>query len=163
MSSAALREQVRAAIAPVVADAGYDLEDVELTPAGSRRVLKVVVDRDGGIDLDAVAEVARLIDVALESDGANGPVLGSAPYVLEVTSPGVDRPLTEPRHWRRAISRLVEVEVAGAGRIRGRVRAADDDVVQIEVSGELRAIPFTALGKGKVQVEFGPVKDGATS
>lgn len=155
MASASPRDRVKALIAPVVADAGYDLEDVELTPAGNRRVLRVVVDRDGGIDLDAVADVARVVDAAIEQ----ADLLGGAPYVLEVTSPGVDRPLTEPRHWRRAVSRLVEVTVAGGSTVRGRVLAADDSTVELEVSGQAQSFALADLGKGKVQVEFGPVRD----
>ncbi|MDX6226185.1 MAG: ribosome maturation factor RimP [Frankiales bacterium] len=155
MATATPRERVRAVIAPPVAEAGFDLEDVELTPAGSRRVLRVVVDRDGGLDLDAVAAVSRVVDAALESDD----VLGGTPYVLEVTSPGVDRPLTEPRHWRRAVTRLVEVPLKDGGSVRGRVLAADEQVVELEVAGERRTYPLESLGKGRVQVEFGPVRE----
>lgn len=159
MANASPRDRVRSHIAPVVAAAGYDLEDVELTPAGNRRVLRVVVDRDGGIDLDSVAEVARLVDAAIEEADP----LGGSPYVLEVTSPGVDRPLTEPRHWRRAVSRVVEVTVADGRTVRGRVLAADDSSVRLEVGGEPHTFALAELGKGRVQVEFGPVRDGESS
>lgn len=159
MASASPRDRVKTLLAPVVAAAGYDLEDVELTPAGNRRVLRVVVDRDGGIDLDAVADVARLVDTAMEE----ADVLGGAPYVLEVTSPGVDRPLTEARHWRRAVSRLVEVTVNDGAAVRGRVLAADDASVELEVSGQPQRFALGDLGKGKVQVEFGPVRDEESS
>lgn len=159
MANASPRDRVKTLIAPVVAAAGYDLEDVELTPAGNRRVLRVVVDRDGGIDLDAVAEVARLVDAAIE----DADVLGGAPYVLEVTSPGVDRPLTEPRHWRRAVSRLVEVTVKDGPSVRGRVLAADDVSVELDVSGQPQTFALADIGKGKVQVEFGPVRDEESS
>ena len=94
---------LRALLAPVVEGLGLDLEDVEVTAAGRRRRVCVVVDRDGGIDLDAVADVSKSVSDVLDASDA----LGSAPYVLEVTSPGVDRPLTQPRHWRRARGRLV--------------------------------------------------------
>jgi ribosome maturation factor RimP len=156
MATATPRERVHTLIAPLVEQAGFDLEDVEITPAGSRRVLRVVVDRDGGLDLDAVAEVSRLVDAALES----ADVLGGHPYLLEVTSPGVDRPLTEPRHWRRAVTRLVEVPLRSGGSVRGRVLSATDDEVQLEVDGTARVFALADLGKGKVQVEFGPVSGG---
>jgi ribosome maturation factor RimP len=156
MATASPRERVRALLAPVVADAGFDLEDVELTPAGSRRVLRVVVDRDGGLDLDAVAAVSRVVDGAL--DGSD--VLGGGPYVLEVTSPGVDRPLTEPRHWRRAVSRLVEAPLTAGGTVRGRVLVVTDEAVELDVAGERRSLAFDELGKGQVQVEFGPIREG---
>jgi len=86
---------------PVVRAAGMDLESVRVSPAGRRRLLKLVVDADGGAALDQIAEVSREASVRLDASG----VMGEVPYTLEVSSPGVDRPLTEPRHWRRAQGR----------------------------------------------------------
>lgn len=143
-------QRVYDALQPVVAAAGYDLEDVSVSAAGRRSVVRVVVDRDGGIDLDAVADVSRAVSDAL--DGSD--VMGPASYVLEVTSPGVDRPLTQPRHWRRAVGRLVNVAVADEGSVQGRVREADDDAVTFEVTGGERRIALDQLGPGHVQVEF---------
>src|SRR5687767_13711543 len=99
-------------IVPVVEGAGYDLEELVVTPAGRRSVVRVVVDRDSGVTLDDIAEVSRAVSDVLdgEDDG-----MGRTPYVLEVTSPGVDRPLTELRHWRRNIGRLVTVPVRPSG------------------------------------------------
>jgi ribosome maturation factor RimP len=145
--------RVRPLLEPVVTAAGYDLEDVSVTAAGRRSVLRVVVDRDGGVDLDAVAEVSRAVSEAL--DGTDQ--LGASPYVLEVTSPGVDRPLTAPRHWRRNIGRLVR-----AGERTGRVVATDDAGVTLEVDGETEQVRYDDLGEGHVQVEFSrPDKGGA--
>ena len=109
------REHLLDVLAPVVAATGYDLEDVTVTSAGRRSLVRVIVDADGGVDLDAVAEVSRVVSEALDGD-ADGGAAFAGPYVLEVSSPGVDRPLTEPRHWRRAIGRLVQV---GGGRPHG--------------------------------------------
>jgi len=150
----AAREHLLALLGPVVSTAGYDLEDVAVTSAGRRSLIRVSVDSDDGIDLDAVAEVSRLISDALDGDGqfsANAAFAG--PYVLEVGSPGVDRPLTEARHWRRAVGRLVKVDSAGAT-ITGRVLAATDGAVTLDVDGVPRDYALTALGPGKVQVEF---------
>jgi len=130
--------------------AGLLLEDVSVTAAGRRSVVRVIVDRDGGVDLDAIADISRSISEALDDSD----VIGAAPYVLEVSSPGVDRPLTEPRHWRRAIGRLVRVTATDAGTLTGRVADADDDKVALEVDGDVRAIAHTDLGAGHVQVEF---------
>ena len=141
ISAARLRELVE----PVVAAAGYDLEEVTATAAGRRSVVKVVVDRDGGVDLDAVAEVSRAVSEALDAADP----MGEAPYVLEVTSPGVDRPLTEPRHWRRNVGRLVET-----GEVKGRITAVTDNAVTIEVKGEDREIGFADLAPGKIVLEF---------
>jgi ribosome maturation factor RimP len=140
------RDRVRSTLSPVVSAAGFDLEDVAVTAAGRRSVIRVVVDRDGGVDMDAVAEVARVVSDALDATD----VTGDAAYTLEVTSPGVDRPLTEPRHWRRAVGRLVV-----AGPVSGRVVAADDEAVTFDVDGVEQVLPYADLAPGHVQVEFG--------
>ncbi len=157
-------------IAPVVDAAGYDLEELVVTPAGRRSVVRVVVDRDTGITLDDIAEVSRAVSAALD---ANDGDLGRAPYVLEVTSPGVDRPLTEPRHWRRNAGRLVTVDVGpgkDAEKVTARVLEVDDTGVDdagvtlaVEAQGKPgarkrpptpRTVPWAELGAGRVQVEF---------
>jgi ribosome maturation factor RimP len=153
-------------IEPVVGAAGYDLEELVVTPAGRRSVVRVVVDRDSGVTLDDIAEVSRAVSAVLD---ANDGDLGRAPYVLEVTSPGVDRPLTEPRHWRRNTGRLVTVAVGPAGateQVTGRVTAVDGSGVTLAVDARgkpgakkrpptPRHVPWTHLGAGRVQVEFG--------
>jgi ribosome maturation factor RimP len=144
------QQRVRAALDPVVSAAGYDLEDVSITQAGRRSVVRVIVDRDGGVDLDAVAEISRVISDVLDDDA----VTGAVPFTLEVSSPGVDRPLSEPRHWRRAAGRLVQAHVTGEGSVTGRVVDADDRGVTFDVGGDKRTIAYDVLGAGKVQVEF---------
>ena len=148
--AAVSRQRVREVVEPVVTTAGYDLEDVTVTAAGRRSVVRVIVDRDAGVDLDAVAEVARLVSEALD---ANDPT-GDSPYTLEVSSPGVDRALTEPRHWRRATGRLVKASVRDGADVNGRVVATDDAGVTFDVDGAERTVPYDVLGSGKVQVEF---------
>ena len=143
-------------LSPVVAAAGYDLDDVSVTAAGRRSLIRVTVDADGGIDLDAVAAVTRVVSDALDADAdAAGGGAFAGPYVLEVSSPGVDRPLTEPRHWRRARGRLVTVDV-GDTALTGRVLDASDAGVTLDVSGQQREIAWQQLGRGRVQVEFNP-------
>jgi ribosome maturation factor RimP len=115
--------------------AGFYLEDVSVRRAGSRSVVQVVVDREGGVDLDAVAEANRLICAELDSRSGTDADAGLAgPYVLEVSSPGVDRPLTLPRHWRRATGRLVSVQTRDGRRILGRVREAAQDAVELDLA-----------------------------
>ncbi|WP_299034135.1 ribosome maturation factor RimP [uncultured Pseudokineococcus sp.] len=143
---------------PVVSAAGLVLESVTVTPAGRRRVVRVTVDLPedavGSMSLDQAAEATRAVSTALDDAGA----FGEQPYLLEVGSPGVDRPLTEPRHWRRARTRLVAVDVRDEGgtvrRVTGRVvEAGDDGVVLLE--GETRVeAAWEQLGRGAVQVEF---------
>ena len=151
----AARARLLAVLGPVVTAAGYDLEDVDVMSAGRRRVVRVVVDRDGGVTLDDVADVSAAASAALDQT----PAMGDGSYVLEVTSPGVDRPLREPRHWRRAAGRLVRVTVAGVGTVSGRVRTADEDGVVLEVAGGEQRYGYDALGPGAVQVEFGRVDE----
>lgn len=149
----AARSRVRAVIEPVVVAAGFDLEDVSLSRAGRRHVLRVLVDADGGISLDDVAVVSREISQALDAAEENQGEVLAGEYQLEVGSPGVDRPLTLPRHWRRNVSRLVAVTVAGRS-LTGRVTAAEETGVVLDVNGTSRDVPYADLGPGRVQIEF---------
>lgn len=148
------RGRLRAVIAPVVEEAGYDLEDLTVSRAGRRHLLRVLVDADGGISLDEVADLSRGISAALdraeEADGA----FTAGEYVLEVGSPGVDRPLTQPRHWRRNVGRLVAVTAADV-RLTGRITAADERGVTLDVDGRRHEYGYPQLGPGRVQIEFG--------
>ena len=140
---------------PVVAAAGMDLESVRTTFAGRRRLLRVVVDSDHGVSLDDAAFISRELSTTLDATD----VMGDVPYTLEVSSPGVDRPLIEPRHWRRAAGRLVRVKAAAEGTVQGRVLATDDDGVTIDVDGANRRFAYCDLSAGAVQVEFGRLAD----
>jgi ribosome maturation factor RimP len=149
-SGADRRDRLARLLEPAVREAGYDLEEVSVSPAGRRRVVTVVVDADGGVSLDDVADVSRAVSGVLDE---HDDLLGSTPYVLEVTSPGVDRPLTEPRHWRRAAGRLVRVPVAGR-QVEARVVAADAAGVELDGGGRRSRHGYAELGPGVVQVEF---------
>ncbi len=153
------RDSVLRVLEPVVSAHGYDLEDVVITPAGKRRMLRVVIDKDGGVDLDDVASVASSASTHLDESNA----MGATPYVLEVTSPGVDRPLSLPRHWRRSVDRLVAVGIAGVGNRTGRVLAVDDGGVDLDVDGERTRVGWTDLGQGHVQVEFTKSRSGTSA
>lgn len=140
-----------------------DLEAVKIASAGRRVVLRIVVDADGGVSLDDIAEVSREVSAKLDAQNA----MGEVPYTLEVTSPGVDRPLTQPRHWRRATGRLVIVPLitkgqdseksahAGPVDYLGRIIEVDQDRVTFEIDGARRIFSLGELGPGRVQVEFG--------
>jgi ribosome maturation factor RimP len=137
---------------PTVTAAGFDLEDVTVTSAGRRSIVRIVIDADGGVDLDDAAAVSRTIADYLDDDTATR-LVGAGPYVLEVTSPGVDRPLDEPRHWRRAVGRLVRVSAAG-DELTGRITRTTDDAVGLDIGGVERLVPWAELGRGQVEVEF---------
>ena len=149
-SAARLTELVR----PEVAAVGYDLEALTVTAAGRRSVVRVIVDKDGGVTLDDVADVSRTISDVLDRLDESDPSLLGATYVLEVSSPGVDRPLTEPRHWRRNVRRLVRAVPREGQPVTGRLVAADDGGVTLEVDGLARVLPHAGLVRGEVQVEF---------
>jgi ribosome maturation factor RimP len=158
MSRTSDRDNLMGALEPAISAHGFELEDVVITPAGRRRLLRVIVDRDGGVNLDDIAAISTSVSSTLdESD-----VMGGLSYVLEVTSPGVDRPLTQPRHWRRALDRLVTVGIAGAGDRTGRVTQVDDDGVVLDVDGTDVRASWPDLGLGRVQIEFNRKDTGPT-
>ncbi|PSL01138.1 ribosome maturation factor RimP [Haloactinopolyspora alba] len=156
--SSATRDLLRRIIDPVVTAEGLDLEDVELTQTGKRSQLRIVVDSDEGVDLEHCAEVSRLIARALDDSDA----MGDDPYTLEVGSPGVSRPLTLPRHWSRAVGRLVRVRFHGSDRqaVTGRVVSAGKHAAVLEVDGANRDVAYDDVRKAKVQVEFRRDDDG---
>jgi len=141
---------LRSVCEPLCSAAGLDLEALEVSPTGRRRRILLVVDRDGGVGLDECAELSRAVSDALDG----GDVMGDAQYTLEVSSPGVSRPLTLPRHWRRNTGRLVRVVLASGGEVTGRVVGADDDGADVDVDGRARRLAYADVGKARVQVEF---------
>ncbi|MEV4396083.1 ribosome maturation factor RimP [Nonomuraea sp. NPDC049607] len=155
MGSASSRDHLMKLLEPVVGAEGLDLEDVTVTQAGKRRLLRVIVDRDGGVSLDDIADVSQAVSTALDEDD----VMGQAAYTLEVSSPGVDRPLTEPRHWRRAAKRLVKAEMRDGTVMEGRILAADESGVDLDVAGSARRLDYQDLTRGRVQVEFRRIDD----
>ncbi|MDF1602758.1 ribosome maturation factor RimP [Nocardioides sp. YIM 152315] len=151
-----MRERIEAELDDPLRALGLDIEAVEITPAGKRRILRVAVDKDGGVTLDEVAEATREVNRTLdESD-----VMGEQPYTLEVTSRGVDRPLTRPRHWRRNAGRLVKVTFSDGRSATGRIVDSSDDAVTLEVSGTKQQVAYDDVKKALVQVEFNRRDDG---
>jgi ribosome maturation factor RimP len=159
---AADADRIVGLLEPAVAALGMDLEDVKITSAGRRRLLRIVVDADGGVSLDDIALASRELSATLDRAAA----MGEAAYTLEVSSPGVDRPLTEPKHWRRAVGRLVSAPLrpqpgtsatAPDATVTGRVAGADSSGVRIDVDGASREFGYSELGPGRIQIEFAPL------
>jgi len=163
------RARLQSVVGPVVAAAGYDLEELSVSRAGRRHVVRVIVDGDGGVNLDAVARVSRAVSAALDRAEESQGDLVAGEYQLEVSSPGVDRPLTLPRHWRRNVGRLVKATVkepagvsaprgpepaSGSRQVTGRVVEADDERVVFDFDGRTAQYSYADLGPGRVQVEF---------
>jgi len=133
-----------------LSELGLDLEAVELTPAGKRRVLRVAVDKDGGVTLDDIADATRAVGQQLDDQD----LLGEQAYTLEVTSRGVDRPLTEPRHWRRNRDRLVRASLRDGSQVTGRVSDSDDLGATLDVAGATQRVEYADVAKALVQIEF---------
>lgn len=159
-------------IEPKLEPLGLLVEDVTLVPAGKRRLVRVLVDRRVDVaatvsepvepvTLDEVTDATRVIDAELDASD----VMGSQPYVLEVSSPGTDRPLTLPRHFARNVGRLVTVTLQDETKVSGRITSADTDAVVVmpEQGGkkagaahdaEPARLDYTSITGAKVQVEF---------
>lgn len=161
MSSArtdATRDRIESELTGPLGEMGLDVEAVEITPAGKRRVLRVAVDKDGGVTLDDVADATREVSAVLDASD----VMGEHPYTLEVTSRGVDRPLTMPRHWRRNAGRLVRATLDDGSTVTGRIAGSGDDAVTLDVDGTARELAYAEVAKALVQVEFNR-KDSSTT
>lgn len=167
-------QQIHADLTAALAPLGARVEDLTVTPAGKRRIVRVLVDKDldsldlpddtsviEPLDLDTVGDLTKAISDTLDATDA----MGEQPYVLEVSSPGVDRPLTQPRHYRRNVGRLVTVQRSEGGETTGRlVRAGADDFDLRPEGGKPQAgkagaasvitLGYDAVTKGKVNVEF---------
>lgn len=143
-------QRLTALLGSPLGELGLDLEAVELSSAGKRRVLRIAVDKDGGVSMDDIAEATREVSRHLdESD-----VMGAQPYTLEVSSRGVDRPLTLPRHWRRNAGHLVKVTGTDGTAVEGRIGEGDDTGVTLVVDGEERRLAYDGIDKARIQVEF---------
>ena len=149
-----MTDSLETLVESTVTSLGLDLEALELTPAGNKRVLRIAVDRDGGVGIDHITDATRALSEVLDSSD----VMGEQPYTLEVTSRGVDRPLTLPRHWRRNEGRLVRLRLAGddvvdESSVDGRIGASDDTGVEI-VGRSTTRYAYTDITSALVQVEL---------
>ena len=154
-------DELRGLLEPVVTEVGFELDALEVRSAGRRHTIRLVVDSDAGAGLDDIARLSRAASDALDR---NEHLVGGS-YTLEVTSPGVDRPLTTPRHWRRARLRLVTLRpqpgtALGDAVLTGRVGAAGDDSVTLLVDGRLREVRYGDVAHAAVEVEFAPPPAG---
>ena len=162
-----VKEQIRPAVEGPLRDLGLLVEDVAVTPAGKRRLVRLWIDRilDGTGDttsvtppltLDEVADATRAVSEALDETGA----MGEQPYTLEVGSPGIDRPLTEPRHFRRNVSRLVTITPLEGPAVTGRITSAGDLGMTLDVPGAKQEpaqtvdVAYADVSRAAVQVEF---------
>ncbi|WP_055563135.1 ribosome maturation factor RimP [Streptomyces atriruber] len=150
-------ERLRQLLEPLVTSQDLDLEEIEVASVGRKRVLRVVIDSEDGVDLDAIAEVSRVLSAKLDETDA----MGEGEYDLEVGSPGAERALTERRHYVRAVNRLVKFQLTeGGGELTARILTVDDEGLDLEVPGvkgrrpTSRRLAFDEIDKARVQVEF---------
>jgi ribosome maturation factor RimP len=149
-------DRLRELLEPLVAAQGLDLEEIEVSKAGRRRMLRIVVDSEEGVELDACAEVSRAISDKLDETDA----MGDEEYVLEVGSPGADRPLSEHRHYVRATGRLAKLQLNDGAELIARILVVDEDGLDLEVPGvkgrkpTARRVEFADIAKARVEVEF---------
>lgn len=144
--------ELRELLDPLVQKAGFILEEVKVTPLGRRRQISVIVDgEERNPNLDEVASLSRAISAQL--DDYSG--LGDSPFTLEVTSPGIDRPLTELRHWRKNLGRLVKILTKEDKEISGRIAEVHTGKVRIDDS----IFDFESIKRAQVQIEFNRPKE----
>lgn len=149
-------DRLRGLIEPLVQAEHLDLEEIEVSRAGRRGLLRIVVDSEEGVELDACAELSRAISAKLDETDA----MGDGEYVLEVSSPGADRPLSQHRHYVRATGRLVKLQLVEGGDLVTRIVAVDEDGIDTEVPGvkgrkaTARRVEFAEIAKARVEIEF---------
>ncbi len=150
MATADTRDRLVEGLTDPIAALGLDLEAVDLSTAGRRRLLRVAIDKDGGVTMDDIADATREVSRLLDDTN----LMGQQPYTLEVSSPGVERPLTLPRHWRRNLGRLVTVTFDEGAPLTGRITESDSDGALLDVEGAERRLEYAEVKKAKIQIEF---------
>lgn len=145
-----LAKRLEPIVADVVGGLGFDLDALEVQQAGRKKLVKVVVDSDDGIGLDEVASTSRAVSAVLDQ---HDHVIAGA-YTLEVTSPGLSRPLTLPRHWRRAKFRRVKVTPKEGEPYVCRAGRAGERSVRVLLGEKLTDLPYDAVSKAVVEIEF---------
>lgn len=146
-----LAENLTEVLSPAIQRAAFVLEEVTVTPVGKRRLISVVIDREeSNPSLDEVTSVSKVISEILD----NYSQLGEMPFTLEVTTPGVDRPLTLPRHWKKNIGRLVKISPTQGEKLVGRISAFDGANVTLELNKEERVLSLSEISRAQIEIEF---------
>lgn len=150
----ALKDQISELVTPAVSDLGFYLEDVHIATPGSHRIVTCTVDGDASLNLDQVTSVSRVISELLDEAA----FMGETPITLEVTSPGVDRPLTQPRHFAKNVDRLLKIIQLDGSEVTGRILSNTDHdvtltVVVKKVTTE-HTISLMDIKRAVVEIEF---------
>ncbi len=145
-----MTERLETLVNECVAALGVDVEAVELSSGGRRKVLRIALDADGGIGIDHITDATRALSEALDASD----VMGAEPYTLEVTSRGVERPLTLPRHWRRNAGRLVRVTLDDDSMLDGRIGDSDETGVELTTKKDATRVSYDHIVTALVQTEL---------
>jgi ribosome maturation factor RimP len=150
----ALKDQISELVTPAVSDLGFYLEDVHVATPGSHRIVTCIVDGDASLNLDQVTSVSRVISELLDE----APFMGETPFTLEVTSPGVDRPLTQPRHFAKNVDRLLKIIKLDGSEVTGRILSNTDKDVTLTVAVKKETLEQTIsladIKRAVVEIEF---------
>ena len=149
-----LTQSITDLISSAVTEAGFFIEEVQIASPGNHRIVTCVVDGPTPLNLDQVTVASRVISELLDSAS----FMGETPFTLEVTSPGVDRPLTQPRHWTKNLTRLIKVTLNNGETIIGRLTEFDGDAAKLveNIKGRIKehSVAFADIKRAVVEVEF---------
>ena len=134
---------------PSIERLGYELTDIELKLGGRSGLLRIYIDKDDGVDIDDCEVVSHQVSAILDVED---PIPGN--YTLEVSSPGLDRTLTKPAHFRRFMGEDIKVKLRfpldGRRNFRGALKSADDEVIEVEVDGESYRLPISTIESARL-------------
>ena len=155
----AITDQISQLVTPAVEAQGFFLEEVQLVSPGKHRIVTCIVDGETSLNMDQVTGVSRAISELLDE----AVFMGDAAFTLEVTSPGVDRPLTQPRHFRKNVDRLLKVVKIDGDVVTGRICSSSDldvtlTVVEKKETKEV-SVKLSEIKRATVEIEFNR-KDG---
>ncbi len=150
----ALKDQISELVTPAVSDLGFYLEDVHVATPGNHRIVTCIVDGDLSLNLDQVTSLSRVISELLDEAA----FMGETPFTLEVTSPGVDRPLTQPRHFAKNVDRLLKIVKLDGSEVTGRILSNTDQDVTLTVTVKKetfeQTVPLVDIKRAVVEIEF---------
>ena len=150
----AIKDQIAELITPALQQAGYFLEEVNLVTPGNHRIVTVIVDGESALNLDQVTVASKLVSELMDE----APFMGETPFTLEVTSPGIDRPLTLPRHFAKNVTRLLKVTKTDGIVVTGRITSNTDSDVTLSVVEKKETkdvvVALADIKRAVVEIEF---------
>ena len=150
----ALKDQISELVTPALSQAGYFLEDINIVTPGQHRIVTVIVDGESALNLDQVTVASKLVSELLDE----ATFMGETPFTLEVTSPGIDRPLTLPRHFAKNVTRLLKIVKTDGEVVTGRIASNSDSDVTLTVAEKKSTkevvVALADIKRASVEIEF---------